>query len=426
MREDEDKESTFELSPDTLSSALDVIRQLRTSNPELMLDLTGANLKGFDLRGMDLRVTLLREVELAYSDLRGANLAGVDMTRSSLIEAKLQGANLEGARLMGVNLFGANLYRAKLSRSVLSFASIIGAGLGYADLTGADLKAAQLCVVNMNGAILRGANLLFASFYGADLAGVDFEGAIFNQTVLAASDLSGSIGIDLALHDGASTLDGETLRSVGGQISENFLRGCGLDGWEVSMSRLYGQLSPAEVQQVCSEILDARLKGRSVRLFISYAHADYNFVSKLYKRLQSEGFTVWLDRHELSAGSLQLQVHRALAEQDIVLVVLSRNSVESDWVENELEMARHREKGERRDLLCPIALDDTWQAKLNNQTQSARSLWRKLGDKYVIDFSGWKTKRFEVSFKQLTRGIRKNYNPESPSFDREIEEEVEP
>jgi hypothetical protein len=266
-------------------------------------------------------------------------------------------------------------------------------------------------MVNMQGATLRKANFLFASFYGAELMGADFSGATLSQTVFASSDLSGATGMDEVLHDVPCTVDGATIRDSKGSIPDKFLRGCGFDQWEIFQSRLYGQPTPAEIQQICSDVLGARLGGTTSRIFISYSHADSKFVMKLYKRLQAEDFIVWLDQHEMSAGSLQNQVRRALAEQDIVIVVLSRNSLKSDWVENELEMAREREKGEQKDVLCPIALDDSWQSKISDQTSPGRALWRKLLDKYVIDFSGWSTRRFEPPFQQLTRGIRANYSP---------------
>ena len=98
-------------------------------------------------------------------------------------------------------------------------------------------------------------------------------------------------------------------------------------------------------------------------VFISYSHADAKFVDKVYERLGEEGASVWLDRHDMVAGPLQKQVSRAIRLNDVVLLVLSEASVKSDWVENELDMARRKEKEEKRDVLCPVALDDAWKAK---------------------------------------------------------------
>jgi hypothetical protein len=147
------------------------------------------------------------------------------------------------------------------------------------------------------------------------------------------------------------------------------------------------------------------------RAFVSYSHKDQAFVDKLYSRLKDAGVVVWLDKHELLAGSLQKQVTRALSKQDIVIVVLSENSTQSDWVENELELSRSKEIDEERDILCPIALDATWQDKTSDPNNPNRALWRKLRDKLVIDFSRWKTKAFNAAFRQLVDGMVINYEP---------------
>ena len=47
-----------------------------------------------------------------------------------------------------------------------------------------------------------------------------------------------------------------------------------------------------------------------------------------------------------------------------MILVLSKESVKSDWVENELDMARAKEKAEGRAVLCPVALDDAWKSKV--------------------------------------------------------------
>ena len=93
-----------------------------------------------------------------------------------------------------------------------------------------------------------------------------------------------------------------------------------------------------------------------------------------------------------------------------MLVVLSENSIESDWVEAEIKRVRKREKDLKTNILCPVALDDSWKSKLDIES-SNRALWRTLTDKLIIDFSKWKTKAFETPFEKLMRGLKKNYPP---------------
>ena len=78
--------------------------------------------------------------------------------------------------------------------------------------------------------------------------------------------------------------------------------------------------------------------------------------------------------------------------------------MKSDWVENELEIARKKEKEEERDVLCPVALDDSWKGKVEGDP-----LWRQLTKKVVLDFSRWKTKKFGPQFDKLVKGMKIHY-----------------
>ncbi len=77
----------------------------RLMNPELMPDLSGA-----ELGGADLVLANLTGANLAGANLVLANLRGADMR-----DADLDGANLIGARLLGVDLTGASLCGVDLS-----------------------------------------------------------------------------------------------------------------------------------------------------------------------------------------------------------------------------------------------------------------------------------------------------------------------
>ena len=100
------------------------------------------------------------------------------------------------------------------------------------------------------------------------------------------------------------------------------------------------------------------------------------------------------------AGDLDKQVMRAIRLQDVVLLVLSESSINSDWVEHELETARKKEMEEERDVLCPVALDDSWRNRMDDV------LWRQLKKKNIIDFSKWKTKAFDGQFQKIIKGIK--------------------
>ena len=63
------------------------------------------------------------------------------------------------------------------------------------------------------------------------------------------------------------------------------------------------------------------------------------------------------------------------------------------------------EHDEKRDVLCPIALDVSWQDFQDNQV-----LMRRVKMKHILDFSKWRTKKkFRTQFANLLKGLRINY-----------------
>jgi hypothetical protein len=317
-----------------------------------------------------------------------------------------------GVHLIGADLGNADLYRAKLSDANLSKANLCCANLCRADLRGANLGAANLSDANLSCA-----DLHHTDFRGANLSSVDLTDAECWFTVFADVDLTTIKGIYSVDHDGPSDINIGTLFRSRGQIPEAFLRGCGLTPWEVLMAKAYDPaLSPPQFAELQYRIFDAWTKGRTMinGCFISYSHADAKFVEKLRNRLIAEGVNVWLDRHDMVAGTIQDQVWLAIQVHHVALLVLSETSVQSDWVENELDMARAKERNEKRAVLCPVALDDAWKAKVDakgSPGDPSRALWRTLTQKLVVDFSGWKTEAFDEAFQKLVRGLKVNYGP---------------
>jgi uncharacterized protein YjbI with pentapeptide repeats len=325
---DIDDDDAGPITRDKLELALSVIRNVQSADPDFRLGLRRADLRGLDLHGMDLSLTDLREADLSHTNLSNANLKEVDLIQTSLVEANLEAANLQGAYLFRANLFGAQLRQANLQGANLSAARITGAGLFHANLSDCDLRETQFQVVNMRGSVLAGANLLFTVFHGVDFHDADFSNARLSSTIFVSCDLSGAVGLKRVIHDGPSHIDGDTFRESRGSLPSEFLSGCGLEQWQIIESRLYApQLTADDIRQICNELFAERASGNLMRrTFISYSHADAKFVDKLQKRLKREGVSVWLDKHELFAGGLQKQIHRAISEQDVVILVLSEHS----------------------------------------------------------------------------------------------------
>lgn len=94
-------------------------------------------------------------------------------------------------------------------------------------------------------------------------------------------------------------------------------------------------------------------------VFISYSHQDKDFVDKLAIQLVRKNVHVWVDRWELSVGdSLIDKVQEAVDGASALLVVLSPESVQSEWCKRELSAGLLRELEERRVVVMPVLLRD--------------------------------------------------------------------
>ncbi len=94
-------------------------------------------------------------------------------------------------------------------------------------------------------------------------------------------------------------------------------------------------------------------------IFISYSHADKDFVNKLAANLVKHDAHVWVDTWELNVGdSILNRVQEAIQESSALLIVLSKASVASEWCKKELSAGLMRELDEKRVVVLPVLVED--------------------------------------------------------------------
>lgn len=95
------------------------------------------------------------------------------------------------------------------------------------------------------------------------------------------------------------------------------------------------------------------------RVFLSHTSIDKPFVRKLANDLRIYGHTVWIDEAEIKIGdSLIDKISQGIDEVDYVAVVLSNNSIESQWVNQELKIAINREIAEKKKVVLPLLIEN--------------------------------------------------------------------
>lgn len=325
---------------------------------------------------------------LSRKAMAGLDLSGLDFTspfydenghNALLLGADFRNAKLTGCRFSGTDLAGANLRGTDLTN----------AGMVNANLYSACLKGA-----NMSGTDLRQANLISAELHEVTLDGANLEGAHFGSTSISVVDLSKARGLDQVRHFRPSPMDSDTLRLTANGLADEpetkrlevlrFLSGSGLDDELLGVFRTWIS-NPIEFYSC----------------FISYSSKDQKFADKLYADLQENAVRCWFAPHDLRTGDkIRPRIDESIRLHDKLLLILSKYSVASDWVEQEVETAFDRERKEKRTVLFPIRLDDTvmrietgWPALIKNT--------RNVGD-----FRKWRNpEAYRKAFAKILRDL---------------------
>jgi hypothetical protein len=79
-------------------------------------------------------------------------------------------------------------------------------------------------------------------------------------------------------------------------------------------------------------------------IFVSYSHKDTQYVYDLTAELEKRGFLVWLDEHIPKGARWFQEIQKAIADCIAMIVVMSPDAEESEWVEQEIILARSQNK----------------------------------------------------------------------------------
>ena len=148
-----------------LDQGVDTWNNWRKENPDVSIDLSGANLKKKNLAGINLAHAELNEVNLSFANLSHANLAFAEFENATLSFGRLDGANLSAARLENAyiedanlnntNMTGANLRNAKLTNTNLKNTYLVDAQFEGAYLIAVNLESANVLSVNFDCKIMK-------------------------------------------------------------------------------------------------------------------------------------------------------------------------------------------------------------------------------------------------------------------------------
>jgi hypothetical protein len=143
--------------------------------------------------------------------------------------------------------------------------------------------------------------------------------------------------------------------------------------------------------------------------FIASSAHDREFADRLYADLQKKGVRCWFAPYHLSPGHNVLHnIYTAIQLQDKMLLILSKHSINSDWVEKEVALGMEEERNRDQLMLVPIRIDDA--------VYRQRPAWVAVifGTRFIGDFTRWKDQAaYKTSFERLVRDLIKPKLPSS-------------
>src|SRR5262245_6306645 len=131
-------------------------------------------------------------------------------------------------------------------------------------------------------------------------------------------------------------------------------------------------------------------------IFLSHTYTDKTFARALSERLKRHGIHVWIDEAEIQIGdSIISKIESGIREASYLGVVLSPDSVSSEWVNREVRIALTEEIHGKRVKVLPL-------------------LYRKcsipgfLADKLYADFSEDYEKALQLLLARLTKDLHED------------------
>lgn len=123
------------------------------------------------------------------------------------------------------------------------------------------------------------------------------------------------------------------------------------------------------------------------KIFISYSRRDTEYVSKLAEGLRKQGFDIWFDKNIKSGSDWDDTIEEQLKLADAIVLVLSKTSVASDNVKDEMSYAM-----ELQTPIIPIKIEEC-------------SVPMRMARKQHIDFTRLGQ---DAGFEKLVRDLNSN------------------
>lgn len=367
-----------------LKEGVEVWNEWRKSNKETAPNLDGANLRGIKLLGCDFSKTNLANALfegsiLHKSNFEKANLINTDFSEAQMIGAIFKNVGLREGRFVNTDLSLVDFSDVVADYAVFQSTNFSGSVFSHVAIIGSNLSEASF----------RDALVSFSQIENTELLSTDFTDSMFGQNTFINLDFGTTIGLSTVKHLSPSHLTLSSLLKSKFQIPREFLFGIGTPDDFVNFI--------------------AAMKGTPIEYyscFISYSSQNQDFASRLYADLQNSNVRCWLATEDLKIGDkFRTRIEESIRLHDKLLLILSETSVNSQWVESEVESAMERERKEDKTILFPVMLDN---AVMDTTVAWAAEIRRT---RHIGDFLDWKNHgSYTKALDRLLRDLKAESN----------------
>ncbi len=117
---------------------------------------------------------------------------------------------------------------------------------------------------------------------------------------------------------------------------------------------------------------------------------------------QQQGLWCWFSPEDMKIGDkIRSTIDQSIRVHDKLLIILSENSLNSTWVESEVEKAFEEERKRKQMVLFPVRLDEV---VMETEEAWAAEIRRT---RHIGDFSQWKDHdAYQQAFERLLRDLK--------------------
>jgi hypothetical protein len=245
------------------------------------------------------------------------------------------------------------------------------ADFSHAELNGATLNHCQLQNAKFTKAFIA------AEFDSSDIRGADFGGSHILASSFFNVDVSAAKNMNSASYHSDCRIDYQTIK-LSQNVPTPLLAACGVAHFHIPY-------------------IDAISKNSAKHpsCFISYSVKDDKFIQRFRNELANNGIRSWFAPRDLPFGaSTRDVIESQIRSHDRLIVVLSKSSLQSQWVQFEVETALEIERKKKKEIIIPVCIDDevfksriSWARHIvRTKNIALHQNWRRSDSSFIKEF----------------------------------------